>query len=47
MSTIPVLKRILAVLDEVLLIGIERREAHEEARARGRPGTRGRVRLRS
>ncbi len=28
--TIPVLKRILAVLDEELLIGIERREADEE-----------------
>lgn len=30
MPTIPVLKRILAVLDEELLIGIERREADEE-----------------
>jgi len=30
MPTIPVLKRILAVLDEELLIGIERREPDEE-----------------
>jgi DNA-binding XRE family transcriptional regulator len=30
MPTIPVLKRILAVLDEELLIGIERREPEEE-----------------
>lgn len=30
MPTIPVLKRILAVLDEELLIGIERREDDEE-----------------
>jgi hypothetical protein len=31
MPTIPVLKRILAVLDEELLIGIERKAAGEEA----------------
>ncbi len=30
MPTIAVLKRILAVLDEELLIGVERREAGEE-----------------
>jgi ribosome-binding protein aMBF1 (putative translation factor) len=38
--TIPVLKRILAVLDEELLIGIERRLPDEEPETRGSAGSR-------